>query len=80
MDTKIIYEEKDFGAHVMILGTFMNFTLVKLCDRQDLPYRVVTRGDFSSLLGKCIIYDSIGYTRLEDAIKKFSSLINEFIA
>ena len=77
MNTNIIYTEKDSEASVRIIANCEALSVVKLCDGQNLPYRVVTHGLFSSKLQRCIIYDSIAYNTLSDALKKFSSLINE---
>ena len=77
MDTNIIYVEKDCEASVRVIAQCEALSVIKLCDGQNLPYRVVTHGLFSTRLKKCIIYDSIAYNTLSDALKKFSSLINE---
>ena len=77
MDTSIIYVEKDCGASVRIIAQCEALTVVKLCDGQSCPYRVVTHGLFSAKQEKCIIYDSIVYNTLSDALKKFTDLINE---
>ena len=77
MNTKIIYTEEDSGASVRIITNCEALSVVKLCDGQNLPYRVVTHGLFSAKLQRCIIYDSIAYNTLSDALKKFSTLINE---
>ena len=77
MDTSIIYTEKDCEASVRIIAQCEALSVVKLCDGQNLPYRVVTHGLFSAKLKKCVIYDSIAYNTLSDALEKFSTLINE---
>lgn len=77
MDTSIIYTEKDCEASVRVIAHCEALSVVKLCDGQNLPYRVVTHGLFSAKLKRCVIYDSIAYNRLSDALKKFSTLINE---
>ena len=77
MDTSIIYTEKDSEASVRVIAHCESLSVIKLCDGQNLPYRVVTHGLFSPKLQKCVIYDSIAYNTLSDALKKFSSLINE---
>ena len=77
MNTSIIYTEKDCGASVRIIAQCEALSVVKLCDGQSCPYRVVTHGLFSAKLEKCIIYDSIVYNTLSDALKKFTDLINE---
>ena len=77
MDTSIIYTEKDSEASVRIIAHCDAISVVKLCDGQNLPYRVVTHGLFSAELQKCVIYDSIAYNTFADALKKFSSLITE---
>ena len=77
MDTNIIYVEKDCQASVRVIAQCEALSVIKLCDGQNLPYRVVTHGLFSAKLQKCVIYDSIAYNTLADALKKFSSLINE---
>lgn len=77
MDTSIIYTEKDCEASVRVIACCEAISIVKLCDGQNLPYRVVTHGLFSAKLKRCIIYDSIAYNTLSDALKKFSNLINE---
>lgn len=77
MNTKIIYTEKDCEASVRVIAQCQALSVVKLCDGQNLPYRVVTHGLFSAKLKRCIIYDSIAYDTLSDALKKFSTLINE---
>lgn len=77
MDTSIIYVEKDCEASVRVIAQCEALSVVKLCDGQNLPYRVVTHGLFSASLKRCIIYDSIAYDTLSDALKKFSNLINE---
>ena len=77
MDTSIIYTEKNCEASVRVIAYCEALSVVKLCDGQNLPYRVVTHGLFSAKLQKCVIYDSIAYNTFSDALKKFSSLINE---
>lgn len=77
MNTSIIYIEEDSGASVRIIANCEAICIVKLCDGQNLPYRVVTHGLFSAKLKRCVIYDSIAYDILSDALKKFSNLINE---
>lgn len=77
MDTSIIYTEKDCEASVRVIAHCEALSVVKFCDGQNLPYRVVTHGLFSAKLKRCVIYDSIAYSRLSDALKKFSTLINE---
>ena len=77
MDTSIIYTEKDYEASVRVIAHCEALSVVRLCDGQNLPYRVVTHGLFSAKLKRCVIYDSIAYNRLSDALKKFSTLINE---
>ncbi len=77
MDTKIIYTEKDCGATVRVIACCEALSVVLFCDAQSLPYRVVTRGYFSAKLKQCIIYDSIAYNSLTDALTKFAALINE---
>lgn len=77
MNTNIIYTEKDSEASVRIIANCEAISVVKLCDGQNFPYRVVTHGLFSAKLKKCIIYDSIAYNTLSDALEKFSTLINE---
>ena len=77
MDTSIIYTERDCGASVRVIACCEGLSIVKLCDGQTFPYRVVTHGLFSAKLKMCVIYDSIAYNTLSDALKKFSSLINE---
>ena len=77
MDTSIIYTEKECEASVRVIAHCEALSVIKLCDGQNLPYRVVTHGLFSAKLQKCIIYDSIAYNTLADALKKFSNLINE---
>ena len=76
MDTSIIYTEKDSEASVRIIANCESLSVIKLCDGQNLPYRVVTHGLFSTKLQKCVIYNSIAYSTLSDALKKFSTLIN----
>lgn len=77
MDTSIIYTEKDCEASVRVIAHYESLSVVKLCNGQNFPYRVVTHGLFSAKLKRCVIYDSIAYNRLSDALKKFSTLINE---
>ena len=77
MNTSIIYTEKDSGASVRVIAQCEALSVIKLCDGQTLPYRVVTHGLFSAKLQRCIIYDSIVYNTLSDALKKFTDLINE---
>ena len=77
MNTSIIYTEKDSEASVRIIANCEAICIVKLCDGQNLPYRVVTHGLFSAESQKCVIYDSIAYNTFSDALKKFSTLINE---
>ena len=77
MNTSIIYTEEDSGASVRVIAHCEAISVVKLCDGQNFPYRVVTHGLFSTKLQRCIIYDSIIYNTLSDALKKFSTLINE---
>ena len=77
MNTSIIYTEEDSGASVRVIAHCEALSVVKLCDGQIFPYRVVTHGLFSAKLEKCIIYDSIVYNTLSDALKKFTDLINE---
>ena len=77
MDTSIIYTEKNCEASVRVIAHCEAISVVKLCDGQNLPYRVVTHGLFSAKLQKCVIYDSIAYNTFSDALKKFSTLINE---
>ena len=77
MNTSIIYTEEDSGASVRVIAHCEAISVVKLCDGQIFPYRVVTHGLFSTKLQRCVIYDSIIYNTLSDALKKFSTLINE---
>lgn len=75
MNTNIIYTEARCEATVRVIACYEALSVVKLCDGQSLPYRVVTEGLFSEKLKKCYINDSIGYSSLRDALKKFSELI-----
>ena len=77
MDTSIIYTEENSEASVRVIAQCEALSVIKLCDGQTLPYRVVTHGLFSAKLQRCVIYDSIAYNTLSDALKKFSNLINE---
>ena len=77
MDTSIIYTEENSEASVRVIAQCEALSVIKLCDGQTLPYRVVTHGLFSAKLQRCVICDSIAYNTLSDALKKFSNLINE---